>query len=64
MTVREVLKRLNRDGWIVIRIRGDHRQPKHPDKAGKVTVAGHLGDDLHPKTLASVWRQAQLEDKP
>jgi len=64
MTVREVLKLLNRDGWIVIRSRGDHRQLKHPGKAGKVTVAGHLGDDVHPKTLASIWRQAQLEDKP
>ena len=64
MKVREVLKRLDRDGWVVVRTRGDHRQLKHPAKAGTVTVSGHPGDDVHPKTLASVWRQAQLEDEP
>ena len=63
MKVREVLKRLNRDGWVVICTRGDHRQLKHPVKAGTVTVAGHLSDDLHPKTRASIWRQAHLEDE-
>lgn len=61
MTVREVLKRLNRDGWVVLRTRGDHRQLKHPTKPGKVTVSGHLSDEVHPKTLASIWRQAQWE---
>lgn len=61
MTVRDVLKRLDRDGWIVIRTRGDHRQLKHPGKPGKVTVSGHLRDDVHPKTLASIWRRARLE---
>jgi predicted RNA binding protein YcfA (HicA-like mRNA interferase family) len=64
MTVREVLKRLDRDGWVVVRTRGDHRQLKHPIKAGKVTVSGHPSDDVHPKTLASIWRQARLEDEP
>ena len=60
MKVREVLKRLGRDGWVVVRTRGDHRQLKHPVKAGIVTVAGHPGDDVHPKTLASIGRQARL----
>jgi predicted RNA binding protein YcfA (HicA-like mRNA interferase family) len=54
MTVRDVLRRLDRDGWVVIRTRVDHRQLKHPDKPGKVTVSGHPGDDIHPKTLASI----------
>ncbi len=64
MKVRDVLERLDRDGWVVVRMRGDHRQLKHPVKAGTVTVAGHPGDDVHPKTRASIWRQAQLEDEP
>jgi predicted RNA binding protein YcfA (HicA-like mRNA interferase family) len=54
MNVREVLKRLDRDGWVVVRTRGDHRQLKHSAKAGTVTVAGHPSDDVHPKTLASI----------
>ena len=64
MKVRDVLNRLRRDGWVVVRTRGDYCQLNHPVKAGTVTVSGHLGDDIHPKTLASVWRQAQLEDEP
>jgi predicted RNA binding protein YcfA (HicA-like mRNA interferase family) len=37
---------------------------KHPVKPGTVTVAGHPGDDVHPKTRASLWRQARLGDEP
>jgi predicted RNA binding protein YcfA (HicA-like mRNA interferase family) len=63
MKVREVLKLLEADGWYHITTKGDHRQYKHPVKRGRVTVAGHPGDDLHPKTLASIFRQAQIEFK-
>jgi predicted RNA binding protein YcfA (HicA-like mRNA interferase family) len=63
MTVREVLRRLGQEVWVVVRTRGDHRQLKHPEKAGTVTVAGHPGDDVHPKTLASILRQAGLEEE-
>lgn len=58
MKVREVLKKLNDDGWYLDRTRGDHRQFNHPIKPGTVTVAGHPGDDLHPKTLKSIYQQA------
>ncbi len=46
--------------WKVARIRGSHRQFKHPDKPGLVTVAGKPSEELHPKTLASIKRQARL----
>jgi|KBSMisStandDraft_5_1062788.scaffolds.fasta_scaffold7672988_1 predicted RNA binding protein YcfA (HicA-like mRNA interferase family) len=61
MKVREVLRILAADGWQIVRQAGSHRQMQHPSKLGTVTVAGKPGDELHPKTLASVWRQAQLE---
>ena len=38
--------------------RGSHRQLKHATKPGRVTVAGKGSDDLHPKTAASILRQA------
>ena len=63
MKVREVLKLLEADGWYHVHTKGDHRQYKHLVKRGRVTVAGHPGDDLHPKTLASVFRQAQIDAK-
>jgi predicted RNA binding protein YcfA (HicA-like mRNA interferase family) len=62
MKVRDLLKLLRADGWFVERTRGDHRQLRHLSKTGTVTVSGHPGDDVHPKTLKSVLRQAQLEE--
>ena len=61
MKVREVLRRLAEDGWEQAATRGGHRQLKHPTKPGRVTVAGKPSDDLHPKTLASILRQAELD---
>lgn len=60
MKVREVLQLLAEDGWQVVAIRGSHRQLKHSEKPGRVTVAGKPSDDLHPKTAASILRQAGL----
>jgi predicted RNA binding protein YcfA (HicA-like mRNA interferase family) len=60
MTVREVIKRVEADGWVLVTTRGSHRQFKHPVKPGKVTVAGKLSVDLPPKTVASILRQAGL----
>jgi predicted RNA binding protein YcfA (HicA-like mRNA interferase family) len=61
MKVRDVLRILKADGWGVVRQAGSHRQLQHATKPGTVTVAGKPGEELHPKTLASVWRQAGLE---
>ncbi|MCY7275450.1 MAG: type II toxin-antitoxin system HicA family toxin [Phormidesmis sp. CAN_BIN44] len=61
MKVRDVLKRLETDGWYQIRMRGSHRILAHQTKSGIVVVPGKTGDDI-PKELASIWKQAQLED--
>jgi predicted RNA binding protein YcfA (HicA-like mRNA interferase family) len=61
MKVREVLSLLRRDGWYLDRTRGSHRQFRHPNKKGTVTVSGAPSDDVHPKTLKSMLRQAGLE---
>ena len=63
MKVREVIKRLEDDGWELVRTRGSHRQYKHPSKPGLVTVAGKPGADMAPGTLASIFRQAQLKEE-
>lgn len=61
MKVREAIKLIESDGWYLVTTRGSHRQYKHPRKPGRVTVAGHPGDDLSPGTLNSILKQAQLE---
>ena len=61
MKVREVIRMLDRDGWELVRQTGSHRLFRHPTKPGTVTVAGNLGAELRPGTLASVLRQAGLK---
>jgi len=60
--VREVIRRLQVEGWVLVSTEGSHRQLKHPSKPGRVTVSGNLGDDMPNGTLASVKRQAGLKD--
>lgn len=62
MKVREAIKLIERDGWIQVAQKGGHRQFKHPTKKGRVTIAGNPGHDLPKGTLASILKQAQLED--
>ena len=61
MKVRDVLKQLEDDGWVIVRQRGSHRQLRHPAKSGLVTVAGKPADDLAPGTLLSIRKQAGLK---
>jgi predicted RNA binding protein YcfA (HicA-like mRNA interferase family) len=41
--------------------RGSHRQFKHPEKPGRVTVPGKPNDDLAPGTFNSILKQAGLK---
>jgi predicted RNA binding protein YcfA (HicA-like mRNA interferase family) len=59
--VRELIELIEADGWYLLRQRGSHRQFAHSVKPGKVTVSGHAGDTLHPKTAASALKQARIE---
>jgi predicted RNA binding protein YcfA (HicA-like mRNA interferase family) len=52
---------LEDDGWALIATKGSHRQYKHPTKPGRVTVPGHLGDDIKAGTLNSILQQAGLK---
>jgi predicted RNA binding protein YcfA (HicA-like mRNA interferase family) len=63
MKVRDVIKKIEADGWYLVATKGSHRQFKHPTKPGRVTIAGHPGDDLAPGTLDSILKQAQLKKK-
>ena len=60
MKIRDVLKRLQEDGWYEVRRRGSHRVLQHDRKPGIVVVPGHLSDDIAPGTLKSIRDQAQL----
>jgi predicted RNA binding protein YcfA (HicA-like mRNA interferase family) len=59
--VRELIKQLEDDGWVQVRMRGSHRQFQHPSKSGTVTVSGNPGIDVPKGTLNSVLKQAGLK---
>ena len=61
MKVRDLIRLVEDDGWRLVETEGGHRQFKHPNKPGRVTVSGHPGDDMPKGTLASVMRQAGLK---
>jgi predicted RNA binding protein YcfA (HicA-like mRNA interferase family) len=62
MKVREVIRLLEQDGWMLVATRGSHRQYKHQTKTGRVTVAGKFSDDVSPGTLNSILKQAGLRN--
>lgn len=64
MKFREIVRLIQADGWFLVEQRGSHRQYKHPTKKGRVTLAGKPGHDVPRKTLASILKQAQLEETP
>jgi predicted RNA binding protein YcfA (HicA-like mRNA interferase family) len=61
-TVKEIIRRLEVDGWVLVATKGSHRQFTHTTKKGRVTVPGKLSADLQPGTLKSILRQAGLKD--
>jgi predicted RNA binding protein YcfA (HicA-like mRNA interferase family) len=62
MKVRDLIKLLEEDGWYLARIKGSHRQFKHNQKPGTVTVAGKSSADMTPGTLNAVLKQSGLKN--
>jgi predicted RNA binding protein YcfA (HicA-like mRNA interferase family) len=63
MKVREAIRLIEQDGWFQAATRGSHRQYKHPNKPGRVTIAGKPSDDLAPGTWNSILKQAGLKEQ-
>jgi predicted RNA binding protein YcfA (HicA-like mRNA interferase family) len=57
MNSRQVIKRLESEGWYLCRVNGSHHQFKHPEKPGRVTVK-HPDSDIPAGTLRSIFKQA------
>jgi len=62
MNSREVIRRLQRDGWRAVAQAGSHKQFKHPVKPGRVTVPSPK-KDIPLGTLKSIEKQAGLKLK-
>jgi predicted RNA binding protein YcfA (HicA-like mRNA interferase family) len=59
--VSELIALIEKDDWVQVRMKGSHRQFRHPTKPGTVTVAGKPSVDIPPGTLNSALKQAGLK---
>ncbi len=60
--VKEMIKLIEADGWYLKKHKAtSHRQYTHPTKKGKVTINGHLSDDLDDFLVNSILKQAGLK---
>lgn len=57
MDSKQIIKRLEAEGWYLARTNGSHHQYKHPSKPGLVTVK-HPDKDIPVGTLNSLMKQA------
>lgn len=61
MRSREVIQRLLREGWRLVRTSGSHHQFVHPMRIGKRVTVPHPKRDLTIGTLRSIMKQAGWE---
>ena len=59
ITADEVIKAVERAGFSLTRQSGSHKIYRN-EKGKRVTVPWHAGKTLHPKTLRSILRDADL----
>jgi predicted RNA binding protein YcfA (HicA-like mRNA interferase family) len=60
MNSREVIRKLQRDGWFEVTQSGSHKQFKHPVKPDRVTVV-YPQRDVPEGTLRSIEKQSGLK---
>jgi predicted RNA binding protein YcfA (HicA-like mRNA interferase family) len=57
MKVREVIRLLEKRGWVEMRAGGSHRHFKHSEKPSLITVPGNEGKELAPGALNDILRR-------
>jgi predicted RNA binding protein YcfA (HicA-like mRNA interferase family) len=60
MRSRDVVRKLEADGWREVRQAGSHRQFRHPERSGTVTVP-HPKAELAVGTIKSIERQSGVK---
>jgi predicted RNA binding protein YcfA (HicA-like mRNA interferase family) len=60
MRADDVARVLKRAGWVETKGKGSHRNFRHPDKPGKVTVPFHGSRDLSMGVVRSIEKQTGL----
>jgi predicted RNA binding protein YcfA (HicA-like mRNA interferase family) len=54
---RDIIRRLNADGFVLVSVRGSHHKFRHP-VGGRVVVVTHPRKDIPAGTARSIYAQA------
>ena len=60
MKVRDVIKRLEEDGWVLVRQESSHRTYKKEGVKPNIAISGLDRDDMLPGQLSDVRRKSGL----
>ena len=60
MKPKELIKRLEQEGWQVVRTEGSHHMMKHPERTDLIVVPFH-NTDLKTGILNKILKQAGLK---
>jgi predicted RNA binding protein YcfA (HicA-like mRNA interferase family) len=60
MKSRLIIKKLEKAGWVEARQSGSHKQFRHPDRKGTVTVP-HPNSDMAVGTIKSIEKQSGVK---
>ena len=57
---KDLIRLVEREVWVLRRVRGSHHQFKHPTKPGLVTIP-HPKKDMPQGTVKNILRQAGID---
>ena len=60
MSSSDLIRLIEKDGWVIKSVNGSHHHFKHPIKKGKVTIP-HPRKDLPIGTVNAILKQAGLK---
>jgi len=60
MKSRVIIKKLEKAGWVEVRQSGSHKQFRHPDRKGTVTVP-HPNSNMALGTIKSIEKQSGVK---
>lgn len=63
LKVKYVIELLIQHGWVLVRMKGDHRIYYKPGARRPIVIPGNINDDLASGTLKSILREAGIIKK-
>ncbi|MCV6587608.1 MAG: type II toxin-antitoxin system HicA family toxin [Marinobacterium sp.] len=60
MNSRDLIKLLEKNGWVLLRVKGSHHHYTHPDNPGRVVTVPHPRRNLATGLVKTILKQSGL----